>query len=209
MTGFWLVQTAAEGLAAAREGLNTPFPERLMGLVGMATMIGLAWVLSTNRQRIPWRLVATGLVLQVVFGLLVLKTAIGRGFFRGANHVFLSLLGFAEQGAGFLFGNLVHDNVPVTIPGGSPDEISALSFPELWANAGASFAFSILPTIIFFASLVSVLYYLRIMEWVVKGIAFVMHRTMHTSGAETLSVAGNIFVGPTESPLLVRPFVNA
>ena len=208
MSGLWLVQTAAEQLAAAREGLGTPFPARLMGLVGMATMIGLAWLMSANRWRVRWGLVAKGVGLQVAFGLLVLKTPVGRGLFELANRVFLRLLGFTEQGAAFLFGNLVHDNVPVGIPVGGPNETSALTFVELWANTGASFAFSVLPTIIFFASLVSVLYYVGVMERIVKGLAWVMHRTMRTSGAETLSVAGNIFIGPTESPLLIKPFVN-
>ncbi len=179
-----------------------------MGLVGMATMIGLAWALSTNRRRIPWRLVVTGVVLQVVFGVIVLKTPIGRGVFEFANGVVINLLDFSRQGAAFLFGELVHTNVPVGIPVGESPESGVIPTGEMWAKTGASFAFFILPTIIFFSSLVSVLYYLRIMEWVVKGIAWVMHRTMRTSGAETLSIAGNIFVGPTESPLLIRPFVG-
>jgi len=107
------------------------------------------------------------------------------------------------------FGNLVHNNVPVGIPVGATNETATLTSGEFWANTGASFAFSVLPTIIFFASLVSVLYYLGIMERIVKGLAWVMFRTMRTSGAETLSVAGNIFIGPTESPLLIKPFISA
>jgi CNT family concentrative nucleoside transporter len=208
MSGLLLVQTAAEQLAAAREGLDTPFLARLMGLVGMGTMICLAWLLSANRKRVSWSLVAKGVGLQVVFGLLVLKTPVGRALFELANGLFLRLLGFTEQGAAFLFGNLVHDNVPVGTPVGIPNETSAIASGEFWAHTGASFAFSVLPTIIFFASLVSVLYYLGVMERIVKGIAWVMFRTMRTSGAETLSVAGNIFIGPTESPLLIRPFIN-
>jgi len=208
MSGLLLVQTAAEQLAAARDGLDTPFLSRLMGVVGMGTMIVLAWLLSGDRKRVSWALVAKGVVLQVVFGLLVLKTPVGRALFELANGVFLRLLGFTEQGAAFLFGNLVHDNVPVGIPMGSPNETATLSSGEFWANTGASFAFNVLPTIIFFASLVSVLYYLGIMERIVKGIAWVMFRTMRTSGAETLSVSGNIFIGPTESPLLIKPFVT-
>ncbi len=208
MSGLLLLQTAAEQLAAAREGLDTPFLARLMGFVGMGTMICLAWLMSTNRKRVSWSLVAKGVCLQVLFGLLVLKTPAGRALFELANGVFLQLLGFTEQGAAFLFGNLVHDNVPVGIPVGSPNETATIASGEFWANTGASFAFSVLPTIIFFASLVSVLYYLGIMERIVKGIAWVMFRTMRTSGAETLSVAGNIFIGPTESPLLIKPFIN-
>ncbi len=208
MSGLLLLQTAAEQLAAAREGLDTPFLARLMGFVGMGTMICLAWLLSANRKRVSWSLVAKGVGLQVVFGLLVLKTPVGRALFELANGVFLRLLGFTQQGAAFLFGNLVHDNVPVGTPVGIPNETSAIASGEFWANTGASFAFSVLPTIIFFASLVSVLYYLGVMERIVKGIAWVMFRTMRTSGAETLSVAGNIFIGPTESPLLIKPFIN-
>ncbi len=209
MNGLWLVQTAAEQLAAARDGLDTPLLARAMGIVGMGTMIGLAWLLSVNRRCVSWTLVAKGVGLQVVFGLLVLKTPVGRGLFELANGVFLRLLGFTEQGAAFLFGNLVHNNVPVGIPVGGTNETATLTSGEFWANTGASFAFSVLPTIIFFASLVSVLYYLGIMERIVKGLAWVMFRTMRTSGAETLSVAGNIFIGPTESPLLIKPFISA
>ena len=203
-----LLQAAAERLAAMREGLDTPFAARLMGLVGLATMIGLAWLLSSNRKRVNWRLVAAGVVLQAVFGFLVLKTPVGREIFEAANAVFLKLLGFTERGAAFLFGNLVRDNVPVGVPVGEPNDTAPITSGEYWANTGASFAFSVLPTIIFFSSLMSVLYYLRVMEWIVKGIAWVMHRTMRTSGAETLSVAGNIFVGATESPLLIKPFIS-
>lgn len=208
MTGLWLMQTAAEQLAGTREGLDTPFAQRLMGILGMATMIGIAWVLSTNRKRINWRLVGVGVVLQGIFGFLVLKTAFGRALFNGANTVITGLLGFTREGAFFIFGNLVDDNVPVGVPLGDPPQMSQLTTTELWANTGSFFAFGVLPTIIFFSSLMSVMYYLGLMQWVVKGIAWVMQRTMGTSGAETLSVAGNIFVGQTEAPLLIKPFVG-
>lgn len=208
MNGIWLLQSAAEQLANAREGLGTPILERLIGVVGMATMIGIAWLLSNNRRRVNWRLVGIGVGLQVALGLLVLKTPFGRRLFEVANAVFIQLIGFTRQGAAFLFGNLVDANVPVGVPTGAPPEIAPLSSPELWANTGASFAFMVLPIIIFFSSLVSVMYYLGVMQWLVRGIAWVMHRTMKTSGAETLSVAGNIFLGQTESPLLIRPFVG-
>jgi CNT family concentrative nucleoside transporter len=209
MTGLWLLQTAAEQMPAAREGLDTPFIERMMGAVGMATMITLAWLMSSNRRRVNWRLVATGVGLQVVFGFIVLKTPFGRAIFDGASQVFTQLLGFTKQGAAFIFGNLVNDNIPVGEALASPPEASALAASEYWANAGASFAFFVLPTIIFFSALMSVLYYVGLMQWIVRSIAWIMQRTMRTSGAETLSVAGNIFVGQTESPLLIRPFVGA
>ncbi|MGD8726660.1 MAG: nucleoside transporter C-terminal domain-containing protein [Gemmatimonadales bacterium] len=208
MTGLMLVHSAAEQLAQAREGLDTPLTDRLVGLVGMAAMLGIAWLLSTNRLKVNWRLVGMGVVLQVVFAILVLKTDAGQALFTAANQVFIRLLGFTRDGATFIFGNLVDTNVPVGIPTGGPPGGATLDRVEMWANTGASFAFLVLPTIIFFSSLMSVLYYLGIMQWVVRGIAWVMQRTMRTSGAETLSVAGNIFVGQTESPLLVKPFVH-
>jgi CNT family concentrative nucleoside transporter len=149
-----------------------------------------------------------GVVLQVFFAILVLKTGVGQALFTGANEVFIRLLGFTRDGAFFIFGNLVDTNVPVGLPIGSPPEGATLEPAEMWANTGASFAFLTLPTIIFFSSLMSVLYYLGVMQRIVRGIAWVMQRTMGTSGAETMSVAGNIFVGQTESPLLIRPFVD-
>src|SRR5574341_360929 len=102
MTGWFALQTAAERLAAAREGLQTPLPERLMGLVGIAAMLGIAWALSVERKRVNWRLVGMGVALQAVFGFLVLKTGVGRALFNGANIAFTKLLGFTEQGARFL-----------------------------------------------------------------------------------------------------------
>jgi len=207
MSALWLLQSAADQIAQARQGLNTPLAERLVGILGMAAMIGIAWLISTNRAKVNWRLVFMGIVLQVVFALLVLKTGVGQALFDGANQVFIKLLGFTRDGASFIFGNLVSNNVPVGIPIGTPPENAALDVVETWASTGASFAFLVLPTIIFFSSLMSVLYYLGVMQRVVRGIAWVMQRTMGTSGAETLSVAGNIFVGQTESPLLIKPFV--
>jgi CNT family concentrative nucleoside transporter len=206
--GVWLVQSAAERLAEARSGLDTPIAGRLMGLVGIAAMLGLAWLLSANRRRVNWRLVGMGVLLQALFGVVVLKTAFGRALFSGANVAFTRLLGFTEEGARFIFGNLVRNNVPVGVPVGAPSDMAAITEPQSWAATGAYFAFGVLPTIIFFSSLMSVLYYLGIMQWVVRGIAWVMQRTMGTSGAETLSAAGNIFVGQTEAPLLIKPFVG-
>jgi CNT family concentrative nucleoside transporter len=209
MSAVFLLQTAAEQIQQAREGLHTPLAARLVGILGMAAMLAIAWLLSTDRRKVNWRLVGGGVVLQGVFAFLVLKTGVGRALFSGANAVFIRLLGFTKDGASFLFGNLVNNNVPVGIPTGVPPEASVLQTVASWANTGASFAFLVLPTIIFFSSLMSVMYYLGIMQRVVRGIAWVMQRTMGTSGAETLSVAGNIFVGQTEAPLLIKPFVGA
>ena len=198
-------QTAAERLDAARAGLDTPIAERLIGLLGIATMIGLAVLLSYDRRRINWRLVGVGLALQVSFGLIVLKTAPGRRFFDFVGGAVTGLLGFQEQGARFVFGNLVQSNVPVGVPGAGGALDATAGYV---ANTGAYFAFNVLPTIIFFSALMSVLYYLNVMQVIVKGIAWVMQKTLGTSGAETLSASGNIFLGQTEAPLLIKPFVR-
>ena len=204
MTGLWLVQTAAERLAEAQAGLDTPLAARLVGVLGIGVMIGIAVLLSYDRRRIDWRLVGTGLLLQVLFGLVVLKTDAGRAFFDQAGRIVTGLLGFQEEGARFVFGNLVQHSVPVGTPG--PNGALDTSAGYI-AATGAYFAFNVLPTIIFFSALMSVLYYLRIMQVVVKGIAWVMQKTLGTSGAETLSASGNIFLGQTEAPLLIKPFV--
>ncbi len=203
----WLLQ--ASPLGGRDVPLETPLAERLVGLLGLATMIGIAWLLSSDRRRVSWRLVGTGLALQLVLGVLVLKTGVGRALFAGANVVFTQLLGFTEQGARFIFGGLVRNNVPVGVPTGVPADMAPLGEPSAWAATGAYFAFGVLPTIIFFSSLMSILYYLGIMQKVVRGMAWVIQRLLGTSGAETLSATGNIFVGQTEAPLLIKPFVGA
>jgi len=189
--------------------LPVSIAQRLMGVVGMATMLGLAWLYSVRRREVNWRLVAMGVGLQVVVAVVVLKTAFGRAFFTTANAVFVRLLGFTEQGSRFLFGNLVKNNVPIGTPTGSPADMAPLDGVTMWANTGGYVAFTVLPIIIFFSALTAVLYHLGVMQRLVQGIAWVMQRTMGTSGAETLSVAGNIFVGHTESPLLIRPFIGS
>ena len=204
MSGLWLLQTAAERMAEARAGLDTPLAERLVGVVGVAVMIGIAVLLSHDRRRIDWRLVGGGLLLQVLFGLVVLKTDAGRAFFDQVGSIVTGLLGFQEQGARFVFGNLVQSTVPVGTPGAGGGLDTSAGYV---AATGAYFAFNVLPTIIFFSALMSVLYYLNVMQLVVKGIAWVMQKTLRTSGAETLSASGNIFLGQTEAPLLIKPFV--
>lgn len=204
MSGLWLLQTAAERLADARAGLDTPLSARLVGVLGVAVMIGIAVLLSHDRRRIDWRLVGAGLLLQLLFGLVVLKTDAGRAFFDQVGGIVTGLLGFQEQGARFVFGNLVQSEVPVGTPGAGGGLDTSAGYV---AATGAYFAFNVLPTIIFFSSLMSVLYYLNVMQLVVKGIAWVMQKTLRTSGAETLSASGNIFLGQTEAPLLIKPFV--
>ncbi len=197
---------AAAQVASARAGLATTPLQRLQSVLGLAILLLIAWALSVDRSRVPWRVVVWGLSLQLVFALFILRTPAGESIFAYLNDIVVALLGFTEDGARFLFGNLVQSNIPVGAgsPGGGPFSAD----PGRVANAGAFFAFNVLPTIIFFSSLMTVLYYLGVMQLVVKGMAWVMMRTMRTSGAETLSAAGNIFVGQTEAPLLIKPFVE-
>ena len=197
-----LLQQAAERFAALQAGLSVPLAERRMGAVGVAAMLGVALLLSSNRARVNWRLVGAGVGLQVVFALLILKTGTGRAAFDVAGHAVTRLLAFQQEGARFVFGNLVDNAVPVACePGPCPGV-------RMTAQTGAFLAFSVLPTLVFFSALMSVLYHLGVMQLVVRGIAWVMQRTLRTSGAETLSASGNIFLGQTEAPLLVKPFVR-
>ena len=180
MTMF-LLQSAAQKLDQARAGLDLSLGERLIGLLGIATMLAIAVLLSYDRKKINWRLVATGLGLQAVFGLIVLKTTAGRAVFAAVGDAITRLLTFQEQGARFVFGNLVQSTVPVGTPGaGGAVDTSA----GMVAQTGAFFAFNVLPTIIFFSALMSVLYYLGIMQKIVKALAFVMQQIGRASCRE-------------------------
>lgn len=194
-------------MAALRQSgadLGTSWGERFQSLFGMAVLLGLCYACSNNRSKVSWRLVGWGMGLQLTLGILVLKTSPGQALFRFANDAITKILGFTNEGASFLFGNLAkQNNVPVG-PGGPFGPVQAGGSV---AEVGAFFAFSVLPTIIFFSSFMAVLYHLGVMQMIVKGVAWVMQRTMGTSGSETLSASGNIFVGQTEAPLLVKPFV--
>jgi CNT family concentrative nucleoside transporter len=161
---------------------------QLTSLAGLAVLIGLAWLCSTDRRRVSWRVVAWGVALQFLFALLVLKTAPGRWLFAQLNEAVNVLLGFQYEGAQFVFNSL-------GIPPGRPGSL------------GFFFAFQVLTTIVFFSSLISILYYLGVMQRVVRAFAWIMVRTCRTSGAETLSASANIFVGQTEAPLLIKPYV--
>jgi len=186
---------------------------RFTGLLGIAFILGLAWLWSTDRRAIRWRTVAWGLGLQVAFALVILKTAPGRWLFDGARALVTRLLSFTDVGAGFLFGNLyrgtadIVQNLPPSNVTGHVQVVDSATGG--FVDLGIIVAIHILPTIIFFSALVAVLYHLGIMQRVVAGMAWIMQRTMKTSGGETLSCAANIFVGPTEAPLAVKPFVAA
>ncbi|TFG61905.1 MAG: NupC/NupG family nucleoside CNT transporter [Gemmatimonadales bacterium] len=189
-------QESASALVQVSD-IDEPFPLRAArGLLALAVILSVLWAFSAHRKAIDWALVAKGLLLQLGFALLVLKTDAGRGFFLVVNDVFVALIGYTNAGARFVFGSLV-DRV-VAVEGGGGGTV----------NLAANFAFSVLPTIIFFSSLMTILYYLGIMQKVVRGVAWLMQRTLKTSGAETTSAAGNIFVGQTEAPLLIKPFVG-
>ncbi len=189
-------QESASGLVRIGE-IDESFPLRAArGLLALAVILSVLWAFSAHRKAIDWGLVAKGLLLQLGFALLVLKTEAGRGFFLVVNDIFVALIGYTNSGARFVFGGLV-DRV-IAVDGGSGGTVTV----------AANFAFSVLPTIIFFSSLMTILYYLGIMQWIVKGVAWAMQRTLKTSGAETTSAAGNIFVGQTEAPLLIKPFID-
>jgi CNT family concentrative nucleoside transporter len=199
--------TAGAALAQARAAVDTPFHLRLVSLLGMVVLLGIGWLLSVDRSSVPWRVVLWGTGLQLIFALFILKTPVGEAIFAGVNDVVIALLGFTIEGARFLFGNLVWNNVPVGT-GAAGGNAPIVAAGETVAQTGAFFAFNVLPTIIFFSSLMTLLYYFGVMQAVVKAVAWVMMRTMRTSGAETLSAAGNIFLGQTEAPLLIKPFIG-
>lgn len=172
---------------------------RLMGVLGCAVVLGLAFLLSVDRRRVPWRLVAMGTALQVLFALIVLKTSFGVAVFQTASDVVRKLMSFSTDGARFVFGNLVDPQVPVVSADGS--------LTGSFAKTGGFIAFGVMPSILFFSAVSAILYHLGILQRVVRVLAYVMRRTMGASGAESLAAAANIFLGQTESPILVRPFL--
>jgi CNT family concentrative nucleoside transporter len=153
------------------------------GLVGIIVLILVAFIFSANKRRVDWRLVGIGVILQALFGFLITKVEFVARIFATVSRAFVKFLSFSADGATFIFGDLATDSF------------------------GFIFAFQVLPTIIFFSTVSAGLYYLGVLQKVVFGIAWVMARTMRLSGPESLSAAGNIFLGQTEAPLLVRPFI--
>ena len=200
------VVQAVPQISVPQGSLGTPFLPRLRSVLGLLVLVMLAWGLSVDRKNVQWRVVVWGIGLQILFALFILKTPVGAGIFDAASAIVVALLGFTVNGAHFIFGDLVFDTVPVGT--GVVGQGAFTELPGQVARTGASFAFNVLPTIIFFSALMTVLYHLGIMQIAVKGFAWVMQRTMRTSGAESLSAAGNIFVGQTEAPLLIKPFID-
>ncbi|WP_428304759.1 NupC/NupG family nucleoside CNT transporter [Lacipirellula sp.] len=155
--------------------------ERVISFFGLFVMVGLAWLMSSHKTRFPWRVVIGGMLLQLVFALLILKTTAGEAFFDGVDGVFNALMDCVDAGSSFVFGQNFKDHY---------------------------FAFRVLPSIIFFAALMQALYYVGVMQWIVRGLGWVVQRTLGTTGPESLAAAANIFLGQTEAPLVVRPYVN-
>ena len=161
--------------------------ERFTGIIGVVVLLSIAFLMSNNRKEINYRLVMWGLALQIGFALFILKTPVGLPFFEFIDVLVKKLLSFSDKGGDFLFASF---------------STNVVEGPLL------NFAVRVLPTIIFFSALIAVLYHIGIMQFIVKWIAKGVQKTMGTSGSETLSVVGAIFVGQTEAPLLVRPYVK-
>ncbi len=168
------------------EGLSISLESLGRGLLGLSFLVLVGFLLSSNRRRIDWRLVGTGLLLQVVFAVLVLKVDRVAQSFDWLSQQVVTFLNFSEKGAEFLFGGLVNNQ----------------------DTFGYIFAFKVLPTVVFFSAFTSVLYYFGIIQRVIKVFAWVMSRTMRLSGAESLAAAANIFIGQTEAPLVVKPYLD-
>lgn len=165
--------------------------DRFHGILGLVVILVAAWALSADRKKIRLRIVAWGLALQLAFGLFLMKTHVGRALFDKARVFMDGILEITAQGAHFVFGPLA------PLPD-APQE------PSL----GFILAFQALPVIIVFSSLMAMLYHLGLMQLIVRLFAWLMRKTLGTSGSESLSAAGNIFVGMTESPLLIKPYVE-
>jgi CNT family concentrative nucleoside transporter len=171
----------------------------LQPLFGAAVILLIAVAFSTNRRAINWTTVAWGLGLQVLFALLVLKTTAGQAVFTTLGAYVTKMLGFAGVGAAFVFG-------PLGNAGVWGDAMQRVFGPD-GAQYAVIFAFQVLPTIIFIAALFAILYYFGIMQFIVRIFAVLMHRVMKASGAEALNVAASIFMGQTEAPLTIRPYL--
>lgn len=155
------------------------------GVLGMVVLLIIAWIFSSNRRAINWKTVGVGIAMQLLLAIGVLKVDLVRKIFEFVGSIFISILDFTRAGSNFLFGGLM--NVEAT---------------------GYIFVFQILPTIIFFSALTSLLFYLGVIQIVVKGLAWVLTKAMAVSGPESLSVAGNIFLGQTEAPLMIKAYLE-
>ncbi len=155
------------------------------GLFGLAVLIGITWLFSNNKRAVDWKLIATGIALQIGFAALVLLVPGGRDVFDLLGRGFVRILSFVNEGSGFIFGSLMNTE-----------------------TYGFIFAFQVLPTIIFFAALMGVMYHLGVMQAIVRAMAWAITKVMRVSGAETTSVCASVFIGQTEAPLTVRPYIS-
>lgn len=164
------------------------------GVFGMMVFVGLAWLLSENRRLFPWRTVLSGVVLQVCLGWLILRTQTGAWFFEQIDEVFRSLLSFSNEGVAMVFGPLANKNL----------------MAEKWGPENAFvFVVTVTGTIVLVSALSALLYHYGVLQLIVRVVAWGMRRTMGTSGSETLAAAANIFMGQTEAPLVVQPYLRS
>ena len=168
-------------------------PPVLISAFGLLVFLLMAWCMSTNRRVIPWRIIASGLALQLFLGWLILATSPGQAIFEFFGDLVTKMLSYVDSGSEMVFS--VH-----------PRETDPQPHPQSFVLL-RTFAFNVLPTVIFFSSLMGILYYIRIMPMIVRGMGWVMQRTLKTSGAESLAAAANVFVGHTEAPLVIRPYL--
>ena len=164
---------------------------KLTSLLGLVAFIAIAWALSTDRKKFPWRTVLSGIALQFVFGFLILNTETGQKFFTGFSDAITAVLGYAAKGSEFVFGALANQEALS----------KGLGVP------GFVFVVVVTGTIIFVSALSSLLYHYGILQFIVRGVAWVMERLMKTSGSESLAAAANIFMGQTEAPLVIKPYL--
>ena len=167
--------------------------ERLVSLLGVVVILAICYLFSRNRRAVSWRLVGVGILVQALLGFTFLYWTAGNEALQGFGQKVDSFLKLSQGGTEFVFGALA-----------SPQSVGA----AFGAQKGFLFAFMVLPTLIFFSSFMAVLYHLGVMQWIVRGMAWVMVRVLGTSGSESLSACANVFVGQTEAPLLVRPFLK-
>lgn len=165
---------------------------KLISVLGLLVFVGVAWAISSNRKLFPWRVVLWGLGLQFLFGFLILKTTPGERVFDFCQRGVTKLIGFADEGAKMVFGPLANGD---------------LLSEKLGAGNGFIFVIAVTATIILVAALSSLLYHYGILQLVVRGTAWVMQRLMRTSGSESLAAAANIFMGQTEAPLVIKPYL--
>lgn len=164
----------------------------LRALLGILFILGIGFIFSANRKAIDWRLVLIGIIIQLTFGLLIGKVEVAQQAFVWISEKFVTFLSFAQKGAAFLYGDLSRNSEGAS---------------DVRHNLGFLFAFQALPTVIFFSAITTGLYYLGVLQKIVYGFAWVMARTMRLSGSESMSASANIFMGQTEAPLLIRPFI--